>query len=318
MNVSITGASGFIGKALCDAFVSGGHGLLVLSRRRLEEVGAAAIQGDLSKDTESLDAFVSDCDVLCHCAGEIKKQDLMYNLHVKGTSNLLAAVKRRILRTGQPLHWVQLSSTGAYGGQAQDRLVDESFSPAPVGAYEVTKTIADELVMSFAKCEPLFSYTIIRPSVVIGRDMPNQSVFQLARMVRKQLFFYVGDRFSNVSTYVHVDDVARAMVCCAEDKRAVNQTFILSNDCPQVAVIDAFARHGGVAAPRWQLPESLVRTAIEMTPAFLKLPLTPQRLDALTIKGGYSSQSIKNRLGFDFRASIPECVSALLANQLDG
>lgn len=314
MKISVTGASGFIGKPLCEALILQGHALTLLSRKpTLGEV--KSIQGDLVSGGAALDEFVQECDVLYHCAGEIKNADLMYGLHVNGTRNLLSAVKKRIQRTGKALHWVQLSSTGAYGNQSQTSVVDETFFPSPVGSYEVTKTISDELVKLAAETESKFTYTIVRPTVVIGSSMPNQSVFQLASMVRRGMFFYIGKRQSNVSTYVHVDDVVAALVVCGTDARAIGETFIVSNDCAQVDVINGFAAYAKVSPPRWSIPERLVRAVMAAKPPFIRLPLTPQRVDALTIKGGYSNQHIRTRLEFDFKHGIPEFIPAFLGGK---
>ncbi|MFT0867456.1 NAD-dependent epimerase/dehydratase family protein [Pseudomonas sp. CAM1A] len=311
MKISVTGGSGFIGKPLCEALVSLGHDVTLLSRQP-GVGGASVIQGDLTVASSALDTFVDECDILFHCAGEVNNPEHMYSLHVDGTVNLLAAVKRRMERSRKPLHWVQLSSTGAYGEQAHKVLVDETFRPAPVGQYEVTKTISDELVSSMAASQGLFTCTIVRPSIVIGPTMPNQSVFQLAEMVRRRLFFYIGNGRENISTYVHVDDVVRALVRSAEDSRAVGKTFIVSNDCAQVEVIDAFAKYAGVTAPRLRVPERVVRALLRLVPSFIRLPLNAQRVDALVIKGGYDSRHIRTALDFEFLRSIPDCIPDFL------
>lgn len=316
MNVSITGGSGFIGKLLLAALSARGDRITQLSRRDDMQGGAArCIKGDLVSGGKALVEFVQGCDVVYHCVGEVKNTALMYALHVGGTRNLLQAVSEEIMRTGRAIHWVQLSSTGAYGPQAKGAslptTVDESFTPAPVGEYEVTKTIADELVVALASIQPLFTYTIIRPSIVIGKDMSNQSFFQMASVVRKRLFFYIGVEGA-LSTYVHVDDVVRALLICSIDRRAVGETFILSNDCLLKEVIDQMARSQGVSIPRLRLPERGVRILIRLLSPFMRLPLTPERVDALTKRVGYSAARIKSTLGFDFGSSIPEAVPGLI------
>lgn len=319
MNVSMTGGSGFIGKLLCKALVSRGDVVTLLSRKGRVEQDVAVVVGDLTEASVSLDSFVANCDVLYHCAGEIANTALMHRLHVKGTTSLLAAVHRRIKRTGKPVHWVQLSSTGAYGRQADLAQIDESFDPAPVGEYEVTKTIADELVVALAAIEPLFTFTIVRPTVVIGQSMPNQSFFQLARMVGKGWFFYIGKAASNVSTYVHVNDVVSALVACGNDSRAAGHTFIIANDCAQKDVIDAFARFTGRKKPSLQIPEPVLRLLMRIIPSLVRLPLTPQRVDALVKKGGYANRHIREVLGFRFEYPIPESVPDVLrGNVLPG
>ncbi|MEA5669844.1 NAD-dependent epimerase/dehydratase family protein [Pseudomonas sp. MH2] len=316
MNVSVTGGGGFIGGLLLEALSARGDSVRWLSRRSMNQSVPGCTVGNLVDDSDSLDGFVADCEVVYHCAGELKSPELMYDLHVNGTANLLAAVQRQIARTGRPVHWVQLSSTGAYGALSQRSIIDESFRPSPEGDYEVTKTISDALVEAFAKCEPLFSYTIVRPSIVIGERMPNRSFFQLANMVRRKLFFYIGDRNTNRSTYVHVNDVVRALIACGNDPRARGNTFLLSSDCRQVELIHAMASYAGVPAPRMGMPEGLLRWLLRCVPASIKLPLTLERIDALTKKGGYDTGHIQRVLDFRFERPLPRCIADVLSGEV--
>ncbi|MDF3238307.1 NAD-dependent epimerase/dehydratase family protein [Pseudomonas veronii] len=316
MNVCVTGGTGFIGVPLCKALLSRGETVRMLSRKEQPSgSGLEVVSGDLLESGGCLLDLIEGCNTLYHCAGEIKDVSLMYDLHVRGTANLLKAVSEKIRKTGKPFHWVQLSSTGAYGKQAasdvQHSSIDEHCSPAPAGEYEVTKTISDELVINFSKLEPLFTYTILRPSIVVGPEMPNQSFFQLSAMVRKRLFFYIGSQRS-LSTYVHVNDVVRALMMCAVDARAKGQIFILSNDCPLSEVIDSMAQAYNVSRPRIRLPEGVLRLLVRLTSPFIKLPLTNERMDELVKRVGYNSAKIKNTIGFEFEKTIPQAMHELL------
>ncbi|WP_240202545.1 NAD-dependent epimerase/dehydratase family protein [Pseudomonas sp. ICBG1301] len=317
MNVCVTGGTGFIGAPLCRALLSQGGTVRMLSRKaRPSHPGLEVVPGDLLESGDQLLDFIEGCNTLFHCAGEIKDVSLMYDLHVRGTSNLLKAVSEKIRKTGEPFHWVQLSSTGAYGkravSRAQHSSIDEHCSPAPAGEYEVTKTISDELVISFSKVEPLFTYTIVRPSIVVGPEMPNQSFFQLSAMVRKRLFFYIGN-LPSLSTYVHVNDVVRALMMCAFDARAKGQIFILSNDCLLSEVIGSMAKAYNVSEPRVRIPEGVLRLLVSLTSPLIKLPLTHERIDELVKCVGYSSEKIKQTIGFEFENTIPQAMHELLS-----
>jgi nucleoside-diphosphate-sugar epimerase len=318
VSVCVTGGTGFIGSPLCALLLSQGETLRMLSRKEQPVLpGREVFAGDLLQSDEALLDFVDGCSTLYHCAGEIKNTDLMYDLHVRGTANLLKAVSEKIKLTGKPFHWVQLSSTGAYGKRHVSKhdaavSIDESYPPAPVGEYEVTKTISDELVISFAKIEPLFTYTILRPSIVVGAHMPNQSFFQLSAMVRRGLFFYIGSKQA-LSTYVHVDDVVRALVMCATDTKAKGQIFILSNDCLLSEVIESMADTYKVPKPRLRVPEGMLRLLVKLTSPFFRLPLTDERIDELVKRVGYSSAKIERTVGFEFQSSIPQAMHELLS-----
>lgn len=315
MKIFVTGGSGYIGSLLCSSLVEDGFDVTLLSRRENSSASAPTVVGDLTADIERLSEFVAESDVIYHCAGELLDKSMMYNLHVRGTANLLAAVSEKIRRTRKAVHWVQLSSTGAYGGYRQTKIekyVSEDDDPDPIGVYETTKTISDELVRSFALIEPLFTYTIVRPSIVIGLTMPNQSFWDMARFIHKGKFFYIGSNES-IATYVHVDDVVGALLLCGVDQRAKNQTFIISNDCLFVDLINAISSASAVRRPLFRFPEKPLRFMIKLLSPFIQLPLTYERIDAIANRTGFSSSHVINTLEFKYKSRIPEIIPDLMA-----
>ncbi|MHA6193672.1 NAD-dependent epimerase/dehydratase family protein [Pseudomonas wadenswilerensis] len=317
MKVGVTGATGFIGKLLCEALVLRGDDVVILTRRSdLHVPGCRSVLGDLTLDSTNLDAFVEGLEVIYHCAGELLDSQRMHALHVDGTRNLLQAARRQVESSGRSLRWVQLSSVGAYGpgeGPADlYRLVDESAVPAPVGEYEVTKTLSDDLVMAMAAEESRLVITILRPSNVVGASMTNRSFFQLATMVKKRLFFFLG-KGDALATYVHVDDVVRALVACGTQEAAKGQLYVLSNDCEQRELINAIADFHGVSRPRLRLPAAPMYWLVAMLPKG-RTPLSAARLDALLKRTTYSTRKIQRDLDFHFDRSIPESIPELLGN----
>lgn len=317
MKVGVTGASGFIGKLLCQALVARGDEVVVLSRRSdLAVAGCTTIVGDLIEEPSRLGAFVDGLDVLYHCAGELSTPGKMYALHVSGTRNLLMATQRYLAQGGRPIQWVQLSSVGAYGpGEGKPgsyRQVDETAIPSPVGTYEVTKTIADELVVSMGQQQPNFTFTILRPSNVVGSTMTNQSFFQMATMVKRRLFFYLG-KGNAIVTYVHVNDVVGALIACGTQANARGQLYVLSNDCSQRALVEAIADFYQVSRPGLRLPAAPLYWLTGFLPKG-RMPLTPARLDALLKRTTYSAEKIQSELDFDFGTSIPHSIPELLGN----
>ena len=314
MNVAITGSAGFIGQALVLRLHTEAVQLRLLSRRELINTAEEVFIADLTKSTDTLDGFFDGIDIIYHCVGELTNQAVMRSLHVDGTANLLQAAKKHIDTTEQPLHWVQLSSVGAYGapkGRADmEREVTETTPTAPAGEYEVTKTLADEMVMQFAETQPLFTYTILRPSNVIGKKMTNQSVRSLVNIIKKNRFFYIGTR-STIATYIHVDDVADALALCGTDSRARAHIFNLSHDCKLTEIVDAVAKHVGLTPPKLCIPETPIRLLAKFFSLLGKTPLTQSRIDALMKRTSYPNKKIKELLAFTPRHSIPGTVATL-------
>lgn len=239
----------------------------------------------------------------------------MAPLHIDATCRLIKACKELARSSGQPLHWVQLSSVGAYGpavGNAgAERIVTERTDPAPVGIYEITKTKADELVIA-AKEEGVFSYSILRPSNVFGAGMPNESLRQWAQLIRKRLFFYVGSRKA-ISTYVHVNDVVNALMLCGFDERAKGEVFNISNDCSQEQLVSAIAAKLNVSAPNLCVPESVVRFLSRIFSRVQGFPVTNARINSLVARTRYPSSKIEAVLEYRLQYPVTKTIAEIFS-----
>lgn len=324
MRVLITGGSGFIGSRLVRALCAAGHTVRVVSRKNTLKQDSGKqnielVQADLLAPDCPLDRIVEGCSVVFNCAGELHDESRMWPLHVDATLRLINECKRLANVSGQPLHWVQLSSVGAYGpnscGASSVRVVTEETNPAPVGTYEITKTRADEIVMDAAE-EGVFSYSILRPSNVFGPGMPNDSLRQWGRMIKKRLYFHIGPPGA-VSTYVHVDDVVAALMLCGFDKRARGEVFNISNDCPQDELVNAMARALNVAAPTLRLPEWLMRLVAGVFSGVHSFPLSASRIDSLVARTSYPVDKMASILGYRPRHDVRDTIAEALLDDGD-
>ncbi|MGY2041001.1 NAD-dependent epimerase/dehydratase family protein [Pseudomonas pergaminensis] len=303
MKVLVLGANGFIGKAFVEKLVCHGVQVRALTRKGLKffKGSVETIVGDLTSKDFDFNQLLYGCDIVVNCAGETRDDALMHALHVQATANLLDAVTC-LCRAGKEIHWVQLSSVGAYGSSRKTRVVTEETPTNPCGTYEVTKTMADTLIMACNESSR-FSYTILRPSNVFGRDMTNESLRQLGSIVRKRVFFFVG--FSpSIATYIHVDDVVSALYLCVIDPRAKGHIFNVSNDCTLRELIAGIAEALEVPPPRLTLPERPVRIGLAVIARLFKLPVTQKRIDALVRRTRYPTDKIYNVLEFSPKKAV--------------
>jgi len=297
--VAITGGSGFIGKLLVEAHRQRGDEVRVLTRGSgncEEQSGVRWFVGDLLSDVCDFADFLQGSDVLYHCAGELHNEQQMESLHVGGTRRLLQAAAGRVGR------WVQLSSVGAYG-PCRKGVVDESTLERPQGVYEKSKTEADRLVREAAQQYGL-QYAMLRPSIVFGDSMTNQSLAQMAAMIRRGLFFYVGNG-ARVN-YVHVDDVVAALILCGECDEALGRTYVLSGSIALEQMVRSLADGMGEKVPELRLPEWPVRLLAKLFGKVPRFPLTEGRLNALTSHCHYDSTAIHQELGFTFYTGLDE------------
>jgi len=222
----------------------------------------------------------------------------METLHVAGTARLIEAATGRIGR------WVQLSSTGAYGGHIRDGVVDEQTPLNPIGAYEVTKVKSDELVAN-ASLSGAFEYTVLRPSIVYGARMPNQSLYGLISMINRGWFFFIGKPGASAN-YIHVDNVVDALVLCGSLPQASGQVYNLSDYSTMENFVSNIAGFLNISVPKAKVPEWPVRMMARLLGMVPRMPLTQARIDALTNRVRFSTERIESELGYRHSLTMKE------------
>ena len=293
MIIAITGGSGFIGRKLVPRHLAQGDEVRVLSRSAsggdVDVPGSVKwCHGDLLT-SEKLQSFVDGVDILYHCAGEIRDEARMKEVHVEGTQRLIEAATGRVGR------WVQLSSVGAYG-KILNGTVTEQTKLNPCGMYEITKVDSDSLV-SRAALEGAFECVILRPSNVYGAGMSNQSLYGLIEMIRRGWFFFIGEPGA-AANYIHVDNVVEALVRCGVQAEASGQVYNLSDHRTMEQFVATISTSLGKTMPRLRLPEWTIRLSVKLLGNLPKFPLTKARVDALTGRAIYSTTKIEHELGY--------------------
>ncbi len=270
--------------------------------------------GDLTSPDCPLDQFLMGCELVFHCAGEIRDVGAMHLLHVSGTQRLLQAVLKESAQAGQKMHWVQLSSAGAYGppsGRARvDRIVNEDTPLRPVGEYEITKTKADELVIQASEGGSM-TYSIIRPSNVFGAGMTNQSVINMIAMIDRGLFFYIGKPGASAN-YVHVDNVVDGLIRCGTMQSAKDCVFNLSDHCTLEHFVEVIAAALGRASPRLRIPEPIAYLAGMTFGKLPGFPLTQSRVNAMVNRSIYPISRIQGELGYNHVISMEDGLQELV------
>jgi nucleoside-diphosphate-sugar epimerase len=308
LKLAITGATGFIGRPLVEAILKRGDEVRVLSRRSSDTTskfqGAKWCQGDLCHPINP--AFLDGVDTLYHLAAELSNPAQMEAVNVRGTANLLTAAKRAGVR-----RWIQLSSVGVYG-PPRSLIVKEGTTPKPANEYERTKLASDRLVDEACRRSNM-EHVILRPSNIIGVGMKNGSFFALVKAVSRGRYFFIGPRGAIV-TYVHVEDVVRALVECQNPP--MRGVYNLSSDCTWEVLIERIASLVGVRSPRLRIPALPLRLVIRALEGHMRLPLNSSRLASLTNRSRYSSDRIIHELGFAFSKPMPEGIEDVVRASL--
>src|ERR1019366_8349232 len=203
----VTGASGFLGHALCAELGSRGQEAAVLVRRPgSEPEGTDAVHGDLSDAATLTSAFEQirpDCVI--HLAAEIATQrnaGKIDEVNVEGTRRLLSACTSV---GGMRFMFISMVVTGDAGGD----VLDETSTLPVETAYGRSKQEGEQLVR-----ESRLPSIIIRPSHVYGPG--GWYAEEIVKRLRQPGRMVVLGRGHNWWDVVRVEDVATACVTAAE------------------------------------------------------------------------------------------------------
>jgi len=251
MRVLVTGASGFLGRAVCARLIEEGHEVVALVRRPgSEPEGTRAVAGDLSEPATVMKAVAATApDAVLHLAAEIASQRnaaKVWTVNVEGTRALLNAC--RALDAPPRVVFTSTVVTGDAGGA----LLTEN-EPLPVATpYGRSKQEGERLL-----AESGLPFVIIRPSHVYGPA--GWYADELVERLRQPGRFCVIGKGTNLWDVVHVDDVVAALVL-ALDTLPAGETYHCADDTP-IAYYDFMALTAstlGLGAPR-KIPAPLAR-----------------------------------------------------------
>ena len=251
-SVSITGATGFLGWHIAEAFVSRGWSVRAIVRPEHTKPLPPGVEPRPSAlHPFALGPAIAGSDVLVHAAALTRSgnEDVLRAVNVDGTRAVVDAAND----TGARL--IFISSQAAIGTGTPARPAREDDAPRPLTAYGRSKLAAEELVRADARVP----WTILRPSAVYGpRDHQFLPLFRLAA----RGWFLLTAHPDMAFTLIHADDAARAVVMAAEDSRAIGQSLFLGHSAPQTA--DALLRQFARAARRPYIPRRVPRVALRV------------------------------------------------------
>ena len=299
--VSITGATGFIGWHVCEAFRDAGWTVRAIVRPGNQKPLPAGVEirsAALIPANAPLADALAPSDVVVHAAGLVRARDGAdyQTVNVDGTHAVVAAANAGGARV------LLISSQAASGSGTPLRPSAEDDPPHPLTAYGRSKLAAEDAVRGARR-----GWTIVRPPAVYGPgDLAFLPVFKLAA---RGLFLHVTDRTFPFSI-VHVHDLARGIVEAAAQPAAVAQTFFIAQREPVTA--DALLEHLAALFGRRYRPRRVPEPIVSAMAAgggiawrFGLVPLLdPSRLIEFR-SGGFVCAVDRARSVLGFNADIP-------------
>lgn len=204
--VVVVGGAGFIGRAVCAELLARGVAVVVVDRVRGSGVRAIDITAGGAED--ELARVIEGSDAVIHLAARVdpatpRERESARRLHIDGAR----AVVRAAARAGG-VKLVLASSATVYGAWPENPVpLEESapIRPNPRFAYAVDKAAQESIVMEEARA---LRVAIARPAIVYG---PGARSY-LTEIIRRAPVLPALDGQRPPLQFVHVDDVARALV----------------------------------------------------------------------------------------------------------
>lgn len=265
MVIAVTGASGFIGKALVASLVEDGAAVRALTRSRrfadpavdakvLGNIEAVVDWGDVWDGVTTLIHLAGRAHVLRETASDSLAAFRAVN--VEGSKNVaLAAARRGVKRL------VFVSSIGVLGSSTENRAPFNSADLAdPSEPYALSKWEAELALESISEQTGL-ELVIVRPPLVYGPEAGGNFA-RLVRLVRAGVPLPLA-AVKNQRSLVGVDNLVDLLRRCADDPLAAGGRFLVSDgeDLSTPELLLRLAEAMGRKARLFPLPNTLLRVA---------------------------------------------------------
>jgi len=227
MKVLVTGATGFLGRAVVDELLQNGLEVLTTAKSPAANDLPNYYPADIT-DAESLNGLenVGEIDAIIHAAGlahQFKEtgREIFRKINVEGTRNIAALALR--LKAEK---FILISSVAVYGEAKKAQTgFEEDADCQPSGFYAESKLEAEKAAIEVCSNNSI-DLIILRPATIIGEN-DRGNVSRLVRAIDRRRFIWLG-KGQNLKSLVYKTDVARACACLLENSvgRGNNQTSV--------------------------------------------------------------------------------------------
>jgi nucleoside-diphosphate-sugar epimerase len=263
--VLVTGANGFIGRAISAELVLKGFDVLCAVRRPFLLDGANILRVSDLEGQSDWSSNLDGVDCIIHTAARVHIMDdtahnpfeEFHKVNVIATLNLAQqAVQCGVRR------FIFISSIGVNGIQNTIPFL-ETNKPNPQGSYALTKYEAEQKLLTLANNTGL-QVVIIRPPLVYGDNAPG-NFGSLVHWVRSGVPLPLG-AVNNKRSFVALDNLVGFIAHCIGHPKAVNEIFLISDgeDISTTELIKRTAKAFGKRPMLMPVPVSLMKFAARL------------------------------------------------------
>jgi D-erythronate 2-dehydrogenase len=178
MSIVVTGAAGFIGRALVAALVQRlpGADVVAVDQSVVDAPGTRAVTGDIATPQLARSLVDRGVDTVFHLAslvsgGAEQNFELGTKVNLDATRNLLEACRLE----GHRPKFVFTSSIAVYGGALPEPVTDET-PPAPRISYGIQKLVCELLINDYTRRGYVDGRSLRLPTVMVRPGSANTAV----------------------------------------------------------------------------------------------------------------------------------------------
>lgn len=259
--VLVTGANGFVGRAMCQQLAACGVSFVPATRREDQAAPGALVVGELAGDTD-WSAALSDVDVVVHLASRVHVMrdhvaDPLAEFRRVNTQGTLSLARQAAAAGIRRFVFV---STVKVNGEGGPQPYTEDDQPMPQGAYARSKWEAECALREIA-AHSAMALVIVRPPLVYGPGA-KANFLSMMRWINRGVPLPLG-AIHNRRSLVALDNLVDFLMTCITHPAAANQTFLVSDgedlSTPQLLVRMAAALERParlLPVPEWMLKAS--------------------------------------------------------------
>lgn len=255
MTILLTGASGFVGKAVLKNAQKRELKIRPVFRSMDSASGHSDVVliSDLNENVDWSQAL-KGVDVVLHLAARahVMNEELSdpiseyRRVNVYGTLNLA-----RQAAAGGVRRFIFISSVKVNGESTEpSHPFTADDTPAPEDDYGQSKAEAEALLKQLAERSGM-ELTIIRPPLVYGRGVKGNFA-SLINLVRSGIPLPFGDVINNKRSLVGLDNLVDLILICVHHTNAANQTFLIS-DGEEVSTAELISMIGAALGQKTRL-----------------------------------------------------------------
>ena len=320
MIVLVTGASGFLGRAVATDLVAAGHEVRTLQRRPSGVEGVTDMLGSIT-DLEHVATAMEGVEGVIHLAAKVSLAGdprAFHTVNVEGTRLVLSAAE-----TAGVSRFVHVSSPSvAHSGSALAGVRAEPASPEQARS-EYARTKAQAELLALACDSERMRVLAIRPHLVWGPG-DTQLVGRIVDRARRGRLPLLNGGTALIDT-TYIDNAASGIMAALHRADVAHgKAYVLTNGEPRPVgdMLAGICLASGVQPPRWSIPAAIGRTAGSLVervwavrPGVDEPPMTRFLAEQLSTAHWFDQREIREALNWSPAVSIDEGLRRLARHQ---